>query len=175
MKTNLRASLVLLIMFGCVGCDQASKFVARDQLPLHATISFFSDTLRLRRTENPGAFLSLGESLSSTTRLVLFTLGGALLVGGTALWAFRSKRANSIQLVAAGLICGGGLSNVLDRAIHGGEVTDFLNVGVGPSRTGIFNLADMALMFGIALLIVGDRFTTWLRIERRESSRKRSR
>jgi hypothetical protein len=34
MKTNLRASLVLLNMFGCVVCDQASKIVARDHTSL---------------------------------------------------------------------------------------------------------------------------------------------
>lgn len=175
MKTNLRALLVLLVMIGCVGCDQASKFVVRDRLPLHATISLLNDTVRLQRTQNPGAFLSLGESLPGTARLVLFTLGGALLVAGTALWAFRSRRANSIQLVAAGLIRGGGLANVVDRVIHGGDVTDFLNLGVGPLRTGIFNFADMALMLGIALLIVGDRLAVRLRIHGRRSPRKGSR
>jgi lipoprotein signal peptidase len=40
----------------------------------------------------------------------------------------------------------------------GGNVTDFPNIGVGPVRTGIFNLADMALMLGLALLVVGDMF-----------------
>jgi signal peptidase II len=33
-------------------------------------------------------------------------------------------------------------------------VTDFLNVGIGPLRTGIFNLADMAIMAGALLLIL---------------------
>jgi signal peptidase II len=34
---------------------------------------------------------------------------------------------------------------------------DFLNVGIGPLRTGIFNVADMAIMLGVALLIAGLR------------------
>jgi lipoprotein signal peptidase len=41
---------------------------------------------------------------------------------------------------------------------RGGNVTDFLNIGVGPVRTGIFNFADVALMLGLALLVVGDMF-----------------
>ena len=52
----------------------------------------------------------------------------------------------------------GGLGNLIDRVNHGGNVTDFLNVSVGLVRTGIFNGADMALMLGVALPVVGDRF-----------------
>jgi signal peptidase II len=37
---------------------------------------------------------------------------------------------------------------------YGGRVVDFLNVGLGPVRTGIFNVADMAIMAGVILLIV---------------------
>jgi signal peptidase II len=34
-------------------------------------------------------------------------------------------------------------------------VIDFLNVGVGPLRTGIFNVADVAITLGVALLVAG--------------------
>ena len=47
----------------------------------------------------------------------------------------------------------GGLSNLVDR-IAMGSVIDFLNIGIGPIRTGIFNVADVAIMAGIALLLV---------------------
>jgi len=32
-------------------------------------------------------------------------------------------------------------------------VVDFLNVGIGPLRTGIFNLADVAILSGAALVV----------------------
>ena len=156
MKTKMRAAVILLTMLGCVGCDQLTKSIARDHLPPQETISLFNGTVRLQRAENPGAFLSLGETLSTTARRISFTLGGALLVAGTAFWAFRSRRMSPRQIVGAALICGGGLANVIDRVMHAGNVTDFLNVGLGPIRTGIFNCADMALMLGIAMLACGD-------------------
>jgi signal peptidase II len=156
MKTNVRVAVILLTVLGCVGCDQVTKSIARDHLPLRQVISLFNDTVRFQHTENPGAFLSLGDTLSSTARRVLFTLGGAWLVAATAIWAFRSKRISVSQIVGAALICGGGLGNVIDRVSHGGNVTDFLNVGVGHVRTGIFNFADMVLMLGLALLVAGD-------------------
>ena len=157
MRTNLRAAVILLTMLGCVGCDQVTKALVRDHLPLRETISFFHDTVRLEHAENPGAFLSLGEGLSSATRGGLFTLGGALLVAGTAFWALGARRISPVQVIGAALICGGGLANVIDRVTRDGNVTDFLNVGVGPVRTGIFNVADMLLMAGVAMLVVGDR------------------
>ncbi|HEY9518344.1 MAG TPA: signal peptidase II, partial [Gemmatimonadales bacterium] len=54
------------------------------------------------------------------------------------------------------LILGAGLSNLWDRLLRG-RVIDFLNVGIGPLRTGIFNLADVALMLGLVLILLGHR------------------
>jgi signal peptidase II len=56
--------------------------------------------------------------------------------------------------VALSLIAGGGLSNLIDRIAHGGYVIDFLNIGLGGLRTGIFNIADVAIMVGAISLIV---------------------
>jgi signal peptidase II len=49
------------------------------------------------------------------------------------------------------LILSGGLGNLFDRVSQQGLVTDFLNLGIGPLRTGIFNVADMAITGGFAL------------------------
>jgi signal peptidase II len=56
------------------------------------------------------------------------------------------------QFVALGLLLAGGVGNLIDRINQNGHVTDFLNVGIGPVRTGIFNVADMAIMAGAGLL-----------------------
>lgn len=163
LKTSARAAVVLLTISGCVGCDQYTKSLARAHLPREAPISLLNGVIRLERTENPGAFLSLGDSLPNNTRGVLFTLGGAALVTGTSIWALRSRRLSSAQILGAALLSGGGFSNLIDRATQDGSVTDFLNVGVGPMRTGIFNCADVALMLGLAILIFGDSAATRLR------------
>jgi signal peptidase II len=44
-------------------------------------------------------------------------------------------------------------SNWLDR-LASGRVVDFINIGFGPLRTGIFNVADVAIMFGSGLVIL---------------------
>ena len=51
------------------------------------------------------------------------------------------------------LVVAGGVSNLADRVAHG-AVVDFLNVGLGSLRTGIFNVADMAIMTGVGLILL---------------------
>jgi signal peptidase II len=57
--------------------------------------------------------------------------------------------------------------------LYGGYVVDFLNVGVGPVRTGIFNFADVFIMTGVLLII----FSDWLEelLTKRSSGRSKTR
>jgi signal peptidase II len=57
------------------------------------------------------------------------------------------------SVLGLALVVAGGVSNLADRVARG-TVVDFLNVGVGSIRTGIFNVADMAIMAGIALTLI---------------------
>lgn len=46
----------------------------------------------------------------------------------------------------------GGTGNLWDLVIHDGRVIDFMNVGIGSLRTGIFNVADFRITNGVVLL-----------------------
>ena len=59
-----------------------------------------------------------------------------------------------VPVLHLSLIAGGGVGNWIDRVTNDGRVTDFLNVGVGNLRTGIFNVADMVLMAGVAIFML---------------------
>ncbi|HNQ27919.1 MAG TPA: signal peptidase II, partial [Aquaticitalea sp.] len=53
-----------------------------------------------------------------------------------------------------GGIIGGGIANVYDRIVYG-SVTDFFHIDLGGVfKTGIFNVADMSVSFGMILLLV---------------------
>jgi signal peptidase II len=149
-----RILLIVLMLVACVGCDQTTKSLARDHLQNRPSISLLKDTVRLQYTENPGAFLSLGDSLPQHWRRAVFTIGGAALVVAALLYVFFASQLMPMQIVAIALLCGGGIGNVVDRIRYDGLVTDFLNLGVGSLRTGIFNVADMALMLGLLLFVV---------------------
>ncbi len=154
MRAIPRVMVVLLTLSCCVGCDQVSKSAARSLLHSGVTESLFADSLRLQLTENPGSFLSLGASLPQHLRFELFTAAVAVILVGLVCAALFARRLSNARFVALALIAGGGLSNLIDRLMYDGRVTDFLNVGIGSLRTGIFNMADMAILAGALLLIL---------------------
>lgn len=154
MRKLPRTILVLLLTLTCVGCDQATKFVAKRYLQPDAIISLAGDALRLQYAENSGAFLSLGSSLPDPWRHLVFTvLVGIFLLGLLAYTLFSGELA-PFTIACLSFICAGGLSNLIDRIAYDGRVVDFLNMGIGPLRTGIFNIADMAITFGALFMLV---------------------
>ena len=52
-------------------------------------------------------------------------------------------------MISLSLVVGGGFGNLADRIFNEGRVIDFMNIGIGSLRTGVFNVADIALSFGI--------------------------
>jgi signal peptidase II len=146
--------LVLITVVACVGCDQKTKSLARDHLRGKVTASYLGDTIRLDYAENPGGFLSLGDSIPRPWRTAVFTIGAGASLAAILLYALLASRSGTYQVLALSLFCGGGMSNLIDRVIYGGNVRDFLNVGLGPVRTGIFNLADVAILAGSFLLLL---------------------
>jgi signal peptidase II len=154
MKIFSRSALIALVVFGCVGCDQVSKMAAREYLAGTGVHSYLGDTFRLEYAENPGAFLSLGASLPSTVRYIVFTVGVGVLVATLLTWAIVSSRLAWSQRLAVVAISAGGAANLIDRIRFHGAVTDFLNLGLGSLRTGIFNVADALLMVGVSVYLL---------------------
>lgn len=154
LKQLPRAMLVALVVTTCIGCDQATKFIAKEYLKLDAAISFAGDLFRLQYAENTGAFLSLGSSLPEHWRQWIFTVFVGVFLIGLLLYVVFGRDLDFNQVACLSLVCGGGLSNLIDRIVYDGRVVDFLNVGLGSIRTGIFNVADMAITAGAILLAI---------------------
>jgi signal peptidase II len=153
MRNIWRLAVVASLLVGCVGCDQVSKEIVRAELTLEVSQSFLSDTFRLVHVENPGVFLGIGANLPATVRVVLFQ-GVIFFLILALLWlaAFR-RDARPAQVVSFTLLAASGIGNLIDRLLNDGRVTDFLNLGIGDLRTGIFNFADVFGMLGFVLLI----------------------
>ena len=147
-----RSMLILSLLVLCVGCDQITKDVARHQLAFEPPQSWLHDTIRLEYAENTGAFLSFGGDFSRKLRVVLFqvvpTLG--LVVLTCVLFATPTP---FLPAIAWSLVLSGGVGNLLDRMLYDGRVVDFMNLGIGGFRTGIFNVADVCITIGVLLLI----------------------
>jgi signal peptidase II len=148
--------VILLLVAGTVGCDGATKLMATEHLAGLPTQSFFADTLRLTYAENPGGFLGLGDTLPAWARTTVFTgaTGAILLFVIVVAWhsGWQPWKTSALTLFIAG-----GASNWVDR-LGDGHVIDFLNLGIGSLRTGVFNVADMAIMAGAALFVFAERW-----------------
>ena len=155
MRLVPRLAVVLTTVLACVGCDQATKSAAQAHLAHGPIVSLLGDTLRLQYAENSGAFLSMGAGLPDAVRHAIFIGGVAVILLVVLVAALLMRRLPASRLFALALICGGGLGNLADRIARDGRVIDFLNVGVGPLRSGIFNVADVALVVGVAMMMLG--------------------
>ena len=151
--TRIGVRLLLLVAIAAtIGCDRVTKQIAVTTLVDAPTRSFLADTVRLEYSENPGAFLSLGADWPAPVRTAVFGVGNGVLLLAVAIMAVR-RRWPKTALLGVALFVAGGLSNLVDRITYG-SVIDFMNVGVGSLRTGVFNVADVAIMVGAGVLLL---------------------
>ena len=131
--------------------DQASKWLMSAWLDLYQSIMvlpFFNLTL----AHNSGAAFSFLANAGGWQRCFFIVL--ALSVSLVLLiWLSRLKANARMEAAALSLIMGGALGNVIDRFIHG-YVVDFLDFHLAGYHWPAFNVADMAIFIGAALLII---------------------
>jgi signal peptidase II len=145
---HARILLAVALLASCIGCDQATKQLATEQLRDLPAQSYLAGTVRLVYAQNPGGFLSLGDSLSPNARFIVFTLANFGLLAAVAYVLIRYWDMRLAMFIGLLVILAGGIGNLIDRIVHHGLVTDFLVLGIWPVQTGIINFADVALTLG---------------------------
>lgn len=150
-RRRLLAAAIILIS---ILVDRITKLIAVKELRGDPTRSYWGDTFRLVYAENAGAFLGMGGTLNDGLRFWLFTVVvGGLLVAAVVYLFLKAATFTTPILVAGALVLSGGLSNWADRVMNDGRVVDFMNLGIGGLRTGIFNVADIAIMAALPLVL----------------------
>lgn len=158
MKLSRNVSIILLIVAN-IAIDQISKAIIRAEVAYNEIIPIIGDTFILTKVENKGAFLGMGSDLSDTSRLIFLLILPVLVLGYVIYYILKNKSLDRLSLIAFCCIVGGGIANVFDRIVYG-QVTDFFHIDLGGMfRTGIFNVADMSVTFGMILLLIAS-FTT---------------
>ncbi|KZN37397.1 hypothetical protein N480_14915 [Pseudoalteromonas luteoviolacea S2607] len=152
--TDNKAVHISLVCAICLLIDQGTKWWASDYLVAWQMTSYWGDLIRIGYTENLGVFLSLGASFTATERTLLFVVAVGLFLIALMGYMLRTRDLTRLQLTSLSLIFAGGLGNLIDRVLNQGAVIDFINVGVGSLRTGIFNIADVAIMIGAIIIIL---------------------
>jgi signal peptidase II len=151
--TPWASRLVLVVaVLGTIGCDRVTKHMATTTLAGMPGRSYLADTVWVGYVENRGGFLSVGATLPPDVRAFVFTVVTGLALVALTVLAIR-RRWRGWPLIGVALFVAGGASNWIDRVARGG-VVDFLIVGIGPVRTGVFNVADVAIMAGAVLVVL---------------------
>jgi signal peptidase II len=151
-KRAFRLLLISLTIIVNIGCDQVSKKIVRKNIAPYETIEVVKDHLTLTNVENSGAFLSLGTGLTGNTRSIVLSILPLLAMLAGLAFLIMNRQLPPFLIFAFSLIIGGGLGNVADRIVYG-SVTDFLHIDFGIFQTGIFNMADVSIMAGCALIL----------------------
>jgi signal peptidase II len=142
-----RLALLAGVAVAVVAVDQLTKRWALHALadgPIHLVW-----TLRLQLAFNTGVAFSLGRGGGAVVPLI------ALVVVVITVWSVRTL-SSTAGAVAVGLLLGGAIGNLLDRAFRhgdgffGGAVVDFIDLQWWP----VFNVADACVVIGGLLLVL---------------------
>lgn len=145
------AVTVLVPLVIALVADQASKWMMLGWLQTPARVVEVLPILDLRLGFNEGsAFGMLGGAMTGRP-LAMAALTGAI-TAAVLVGALRSRTVAS--QVGLGLVAGGSLGNILDR-LRQGAVTDFLDLHWQGWHWPTFNLADVAIVLGVGVLLSG--------------------
>ena len=151
------SSLGLIACLGTLALDQSHKWWMLAVLGIaergRVTVTPFLDLVYVK---NIGISYSLFDQASYEGQLMLAAFGVAATIG---LWVWLAHGAgNRLMAVCLGLIMGGALGNAIDRVVLGG-VADFFSLHAFGFYWYVFNLADVAIVAGVAGLLY-DSFLT---------------
>jgi signal peptidase II len=161
---------LFLLFFVTILSDQASKVYATAHWKNQPPIGFFGDRLRIEYALNSGGFLSLGGNLDPQTRYVIFTVANGLILGGALIYLLMTPQHVGLMWWSIAAIVAGGVGNLIDRIRFEGKVVDFIIIDLGKLpfdlfgreifvRTGIFNVADMAISAGVIAIVIAQFLT----------------
>lgn len=134
--------------------DQISKYIVVHAMNLReiGSIDIWPPLLNFRMAWNYGINFGFLSGDSPLTRWVLIVV--ALIISASVLWWVRSDPAGKWQKIAAGLLIGGALGNVIDRLRYG-AVADFLNMSCcGLNNPYAFNVADIGVFAGAIGVVI---------------------
>ena len=152
MQRRLSCLLFALLVVGLVGCDHATKHLARTELRGHPPVTLIANVLELRYTENRDVGFSLLRGVPEPVRKpVIFGFGAVGLTVLGVLW-WRRRRAPWQEHAAYAVLVAGALGNLTDRLVRG-YVVDFVYLHHWP----VFNAADGFLVAGVGLVWLASR------------------
>ena len=148
-RTGLIAAVLVLL------ADQASKWsvISLIDLPERGQV-VLAPVLNLAMVRNTGVTFGLLTGFGEWGHLLLAGLA-ICVVAALGIWLWRAE--TRLAAIALGAIGGGAIGNVIDR-LRFGWVVDFIDAHLGEWHWYVFNLADAAIVCGVAALVIDSQW-----------------
>jgi signal peptidase II len=148
MAERATRGLFMMLVLALVGCDHATKVVAKVTLQGAVPRTLIAGVLDLRYAENRDTAFSLSRDFASPAKgWVILAMSCLAVAAVAAAWWKRRRQARLLEHAAFVLVVGGAIGNVLDRLARG-YVVDFIHLRWWP----VFNVADVAICAGGVLV-----------------------
>ena len=132
--------------------DCATKRAAERHLAVGEPYPLVGEVVRFTLAYNPNGAMGM-ELGGNSPRLVHSLLSiGALIVLG--FLYYNTRPSERLRVIGVALVVGGAVGNLLDRLRSGAGVVDFIDVGLHNVRFWTFNVADVGITVGAALLLL---------------------
>jgi signal peptidase II len=143
----------VLIAAAILILDQVVKVVVRSRLDLYESVSVIPGVLSLTRVHNTGAAFGLMNAMDFPYKTLIVALIATAALSGLALYAATLDPLQRLSRLGLAFIIGGAAGNLIDRLAYG-YVLDFVDAYYGGWHFWAFNVADAAITFGVALMIL---------------------
>jgi len=144
--------IILATLLFTIYSDQYTKSIAKSYLAGQEPIPVNSGIIVFSYVENNAGFLGILKGVPEYIQFFLLNICVSLILLYCLYYLFFRDNHTILRALALSILTGGGISNLVDRILYDGRVIDFLQVGIGPVKTGIFNLADLYILTGSFLI-----------------------
>jgi signal peptidase II len=149
-RSSPKAALFWPLLAAVLALDVTTKSLAVTHLaPQYVPHEVLGEAVRLTLAYNSGASFGIGVGAYSRVVFTALALLALVILGRLYRTAPPADRPRAVALA---LICAGALGNMLDRVRSARGVVDFIDLGIRDARFYTFNVADVAITFGAALL-----------------------
>lgn len=165
-KTSTGMAHWLWLSLVVVVLDQITKYIVVDNFYLYEQVTVIPSFFSLTLAHNTGAAFSFLSNQGGWQRWFLSSVAVIVSIFLVS-WLRRMEKGEGWQACSMAFILGGALGNLYDRIVHG-YVVDFLLVYHKNWYFPSFNLADVAITIGAAMLIL-DMFREQSGVERKKA------
>jgi signal peptidase II len=152
--------VVLAIAVTSGSLDQITKWMAVSLLIPGQPVELIPGFLNLQLRSNPHGAFGLFANLPDSLRLPVLLALSVLAIFAIITFSVRTLGWSKSISIPLGLILGGAVSNLADRALRG-EVLDFVDIYfTSAAHWPTFNLADVTITAG-SLVLVRALYQTW--------------